>query len=178
MPVTGDLGPLLVSFAPDSLRVAHRVTVHACRSDQGGIALVAYSSVADRTHDLWLRVVLLHQEDSDLDVVVAGEATVTRLEESLSAPMIMRILPETSKDSGFVKAFKKSAFGSGSKCSKTKTDDSSETIEAKASRFALTLINTAADTRSAKAAARDSGRHQSLIGFLRRKDRAQSRGWK
>ena len=115
-PVTGDLGPLLVSFAPDSLRAAHRVTVHGCRADQGGIALVAYSSTADRTHDLWLRVVLLHQEDSELDVVVAGEATVPPLEESWSAPMIMRILPwETSKDSGFVKVSKKSAFGSGSK---------------------------------------------------------------
>ena len=115
-PVTGDLGPMFLSFAPDSLRAAHRVTVHGCRADQGGIALVAYSSTADRTHDLWLRVVLLHQEDSELDVVVAGEATVPPLEESWSAPMIMRILPwETSKDSGFVKVSKKGSFGSGSK---------------------------------------------------------------
>ena len=93
-PVTGDLGPLLVSFAPDSFwRGASSHCARVIRSDQGGIALVAYSSVADRTHDLWLRVVLLHQEDSDLDVVVAGEATVPPLEESWSAPMIMRILP-------------------------------------------------------------------------------------
>jgi len=111
-PVTGDLGPLLASFAPDSMRAAHRVTVHGCRADQGGIALVAYSSTADRTHDLWLRVVLQHQENSELDVIVAGEATVPPLEESWSAPMIMRILPwETSKRSGFVKVSKKS-FGS------------------------------------------------------------------
>ena len=180
-PVTGDLGPLLVSFAPDSLRVAHRVTVHACRSDQGGIALVAYSSVADRTHDLWLRVVLLHQEDSDLDVVVAGEATVPPLEESWSAPMIMRILPwETSKDSGFVKVSKKGSFGGGSKV----TRKMKLTIQARqlrprrvALRLPLDQYGDADTRKAAKAAAERFGTTSNSLIEISQAERPCAIAW-
>ena len=101
---------------------------------------MAYSSVADRTHDLWLRVVLLHQEDSDLDVVVAGEATVPPLEESWSAPMIMRILPwETSKDSGFVKVSRKVRLGVAQKLLEDEINDSSETVKTETVALRLPL---------------------------------------
>ena len=175
--------PLLVSLR--QIVYAWRIESHnAARnklSDQGGIALVAYSSVADRTHDLWLRVVLLHQEDSDLDVVVAGEATVPPLEESWSAPMIMRILPWGNEQRFWVCQGIQERFVWGWLKVTRKMKLTIQARQLRPRRVALRLPLDQygdADTReSGKAAAERFGTtSNSLIEISQRKDHALSRG--